>query len=900
MNVAAEANRIGEMVGGKYRVTRLLAKGGMGVVYEAQHAVVRRRFAIKFLRRDLADRRDILTRFQHEAESAGALENENVAAAVDFGIADDGTPYIVMEYLVGEDLASLLERQGRVPIARAADLIVQACRGVAAAHAADIVHRDLKPSNLFVSRRDDGTDLVKVLDFGVAKLQALEDQSAVTRTGAMLGTAAYMAPEQARGDRTVDARADVYALGAILYELLSLKRPHPGDSQNAILHHIASQAAVPIASVQPDVPPEMTQLLERALASDPGVRPLSVEALGRTLTPFARREVWPAPPQDSGPRRLELTSTLRAVSGNVGTELAPPAPSGRREPTLDDHRPAPRPNSAPPRRWRAVLAGAVAIATVGAVVAVIAPTPGRPPRNGRASKAPHRVHRLDARTRFLGSEPPPGAAPHIDALLKADRAREAALVSAMIATPSAIWILGGTPEQARAQVADAAARAARQGSVAVLVAYNHPFRDCTGYGLLGAKDTAAYQTWIDGFAAGIGNEEVIVILEPNGLGMVPYGVHLDGKRDECQPTRAGADGRRTAPPGATADERYAQLAQAVDTLVAKAPNAAVYLDGTHSAWLPVADAAYRLARAGVDRTAGFFLNAGNYQPTRRLIQYGTWIAKCAYLVDRSGADRSSPGPYRQCASQSEWMDPSDDAAWTKVESWYVEHVDHGPHPPSGPDALAHFVINTNRNGRGPLDVSVYGRPPYNQPAKVVQALRAGAWCMPPGRGLGFRPTADTRIPLVDAYLWTDTPGSSVATCDIAEGARAWEYGRYNPWHLGGEAQAHFDPLWGRVLPPAGDWFPDEALTLARNADPPLGEDGRPRAGDASLAQALDPGPTATFGRSRGQAPVSGGHSGGRRSKQADAGQPPASGPRPTSPPLPGPTQPLFDRANPYR
>ena len=251
----------------------------MGVVYEAQHAVVRRRFAIKFLRRDFATRRDMLIRFQREAEAAGALENDNVAAAVDFGVSNEGTPFIVMEYLVGESLADLLQRSGRLPVHRAADLVAQACRGVGAAHAAGIVHRDLKPQNLFVVRRDEGTDLLKVLDFGIAKLHALDEAAGATRTGTILGTAAYMAPEQARGEKTVDGRADVYALGAILYELLSGKRPHPGDSQNAILHHIATYPAVPLESVQGDLPQELITIVARALESDPAARPASAGAL---------------------------------------------------------------------------------------------------------------------------------------------------------------------------------------------------------------------------------------------------------------------------------------------------------------------------------------------------------------------------------------------------------------------------------------------------------------------------------------------------------------------------------------------------------------------------------------------------------------------------------------------
>jgi endoglucanase len=909
VKAASEADRIGELAGGKYRVVRLLAKGGMGVVYEAQHAVLRRRFAIKFLRRDLAERRDILTRFQREAEAAGALENENVAAAVDFGIAEDGTPYIVMEYLVGESLAALLAREGRLPVARAADIIVQACRGVAAAHAAEIVHRDLKPQNLFVSRRDDGTDLVKVLDFGVAKLQALDEASASTRTGTMLGTAAYMAPEQARGEKTVDARADIYALGAILYELLSEKRPHPGDSQNAILHHIATHPAVPLESVQPQLPAALLDVVGRALTSDPAARPLSAEALGRELAPLARREVWPAPREESGPRRVELTSTVLAGGGASPAGNTPSVRPGATGPTADDRAPGPATPGARARS-RVVVRGALLVAAL--VVAAGVSRRVATPRTKTPATQARRTHaHFPPETRFLSAEAFPGAVAQIASLLKADQTRDAALLSAMVATPAGIWFLGGTPEQVRSDVADAVARSGRQGRVPVLVPYNHPFRDCTGYGLIGAADTAAYEAWIDGFASGIGNERAIVILEPNSIGLIPYAQRMDGRHDECEPTRAGSDGKRLPAPGATPDERFAQLAHAIDTLAAKAPNAAVYLDGTHSTWLPVGEVSYRLARAGVDKAAGFFLNAGNYQPTRRLIQYGTWVAKCLYHVHPSQAGHVPPGAYAQCASQSDWMDPNDDRAWDKVDAWYAEQVDHGAQPPAGPDDLTHFVINTNRNGRGPLDATVYGRAPYNQPPAVVQALRNGEWCMPPGRGLGIRPTTDTGVPLVDAYLWTDPPGLSVASCDIAGGARAWDYGRYNPWGIAGDTQSHFDPLWGRVLPPTGDWFPDEALELARNADPPLDADVLP-APAAAAALAGSPGaagapaavPAAASGRPGGHKTPRGRPSG----RPVSAAVGPAPNPATTASPAAataredraGPARPTFDPDNPYR
>jgi len=318
--------RVGELVGAKYRIVRLLAEGGMGVVYEAQHTVVRRRFAVKFMRRDLAERRDILTRFQREAEAAGALESEHVAAAVDFGIAEDGAPYIVMEYLVGESLTALLGSAGTLPIGRAADLVSQAGRGMEVAHAAGIIHRDLKPQNLFVCRRQDGTDLLKVLDFGVAKLQTIDELNAATRTGAVVGTVAYMSPEQARGDKVVDQRSDVYALGAILYELCSGRKPHPGESHNAILHHIATQPAVPLASVARELPGDFLAIVGGALAADPAARPASAGALVEALAPFAKREVWPAPKLDdsSAPRLEPAHPSPGAEAGGIagGVESA--------------------------------------------------------------------------------------------------------------------------------------------------------------------------------------------------------------------------------------------------------------------------------------------------------------------------------------------------------------------------------------------------------------------------------------------------------------------------------------------------------------------------------------------------------------------------------------------------
>ena len=319
--------------------------------------------------------------------------------------------------------------------------------------------------------------------------------------------------------------------------------------------------------------------------------------------------------------------------------------------------------------------------------------------------------------------------------------------------------------------------------------------------------------WIDGFARGIGHALAVVMLEPDSTGMIPYNTRLDGSKDPCRPTVTDGNGNTVPAPGANADEAYAQVRYAVSSLVKHAPNALVYLDGTHSGWLPVGETAYRLYRSGVLDTQGFAVNISNYQSNEHSMRYGTWIAKCLHYATRLAADKGKPAAFRRCANQP--LPSADASAWDETERWYAQHVAHTP------PGMAHFVIDTSRNGRGLLDVGRYARPPYDQPEPVVRGLAAGAWCNPPGVGLGLRPTVETNVPLLDAYLWIKTVGESDGSCDIAGGVRAWDYARYNPWGITGEAQKHFDPLWGMVDPAAGTWFPEQALSLALNAEPPL-------------------------------------------------------------------------------
>jgi len=355
--------RTGELVGGKYRISRFLAEGGMGVVYEAQHAIVKRRFAVKFLRSDYARRRENLARFQREAEAAGGLENEHIASVVDFGITADGSPYIVMEYLAGESLASLLKREGNLPVGRAADLCAQACHGAEAAHAAGIIHRDLKPQNVFVCRREDGTDLLKILDFGIAKLEPIKHDEVSTETGAVLGTPAYMSPEQARGERAIDVRTDVYSLGAILFEMLSGRLPHPGDSPNAALYHISTQPAVSLAAVAPELPKPLVEIVDRALASDPGVRLQSAKAFAGELAPFAKRAVWPEAPRRLTPPNLPVGDVFTPRKAPSAAP-ASPAPDPGLAKAMDV-----RPDGRHPARVRIiVVAAAVALVAAAGVV----------------------------------------------------------------------------------------------------------------------------------------------------------------------------------------------------------------------------------------------------------------------------------------------------------------------------------------------------------------------------------------------------------------------------------------------------------------------------------------------------------------------------------------------------
>jgi serine/threonine-protein kinase len=275
---------IGQVFLGKYRVDAILGHGGMGVVAQCTHLGLNELVALKMLRQDVLLDRDATERFMREARAASKLRSEHVARVVDVGtFPDSQIPYMVMEFLDGHDLGDLLEQRGTIPAPWASMLVLQAAEALAEAHSIDIVHRDIKPTNLFVTWRPDGSAIVKVLDFGISKVPMGTDMQ-LTQTQSLLGTPAYMSPEQMRSARLVDARTDIWSLGTVMYELLEGRRPFEADSFSEMCVKVAVDAPEPMTKT----PPALQQVVLRCLAKSPDQRYASMAELGRDLIPFAQ------------------------------------------------------------------------------------------------------------------------------------------------------------------------------------------------------------------------------------------------------------------------------------------------------------------------------------------------------------------------------------------------------------------------------------------------------------------------------------------------------------------------------------------------------------------------------------------------------------------------------------
>ncbi len=314
---------LGSVIAGKYRVERVLGMGGMGVVAVGRHLKLDQKVAIKILRPAARSDHELVERFAREARAASRISSEHVARVIDVGETEDFVPFMVMEYLDGSDLGKVVRERGTLPPREAVDYVLQACEALAEAHRAGIVHRDLKPANLFLARRVDGSPLVKVLDFGISKLRLHNlDSEDLTKSEVIMGSPHYMSPEQLRSPRGVDARADIWALGAILYKLVTGDPPFMGATTAELCVQVLTQIAPRLSTKRADIPAALDEAVARCLEPDLTKRFASVGDLAQALGAVASDD------GHSSIRAIVRVMNLPEGSGPKSS-IPPPAPEER-------------------------------------------------------------------------------------------------------------------------------------------------------------------------------------------------------------------------------------------------------------------------------------------------------------------------------------------------------------------------------------------------------------------------------------------------------------------------------------------------------------------------------------------------------------------------------------------
>ncbi len=310
--------QVGDLVAGKYRVDRVLGEGGMGIVVAATHEQLDEKVALKFLRPVVASNPEIVQRFVREARAAVKVRSEHVARVLDVGSIDSGTPYMVMEYLDGQDLAQTVAARGPLPVSETVTYVLQTCEAVAEAHSLGIVHRDLKPANLFLARRPTGRPIVKVLDFGISKITSGGDNPALTKASAVMGSPSYMSPEQMVASGSVDVRADVWALGVVLYELLTGKLPFVAETMPELVGIILQKGYTPVGALRPEVPQGLQATIDRCLQKDRTLRFSNIAELAEGLVPFG-------PPRSdlSLERIAHVLGLTRGTDATISASLSP-------------------------------------------------------------------------------------------------------------------------------------------------------------------------------------------------------------------------------------------------------------------------------------------------------------------------------------------------------------------------------------------------------------------------------------------------------------------------------------------------------------------------------------------------------------------------------------------------
>ncbi len=369
-----EQGLLRQRVGGKYVVERILGRGGMGCVALGRHEQLGQRVAIKFMLASVAADETLRARFMREAQLAATLRSDNVVDVFDVGVLDDGLPFMVMEYLEGHSLADELKSRTRLPVAVATSYVLQALHAIAEAHDMGVVHRDLKPDNLFLARGRGGSFTIKVLDFGISTAGiSSEANHALTQTAAILGSPQYMSPEQIRESKSVDARADIWSLGVVLYTLVEGTLPFDGASIGEIFGKIQYVEAPAMSHASP----ELDAVVRRCLARDPEARYASAHELAAALQPFAATVAdgeFPAMPATvpAGPHAVAVGRGYSEPPAAAGSSLAATRVSGAEAPrTLSLGALSNAMQSAPaPRSRGLMLAGVIAGVALGALALV--------------------------------------------------------------------------------------------------------------------------------------------------------------------------------------------------------------------------------------------------------------------------------------------------------------------------------------------------------------------------------------------------------------------------------------------------------------------------------------------------------------------------------------------------
>jgi eukaryotic-like serine/threonine-protein kinase len=360
---------IGSTLSGRYRIIRKIGEGGMGIVYEAEHVLIEKRVGLKVLREDFSNRFDVVERFRQEAKSASKIGHEHIIDISDFGVTASGANFFVMELLHGRDLAEELEKRGPLSPRRALGIVLQCAEALGAAHAKGIVHRDMKPENIFLVDRKNEEDFVKIVDFGIAKMNDIETGGPgrkLTKTGMIFGTPEYMSPEQGAG-KPLDHRVDIYALGIILYELLTGRVPFMGDTFMGILTQHMFEQVPPLKTMNPrcNVPDEVERVVFRAVCKDPDERYRTMDELAGDLSGAL----------------LRTPNTVSSLAPPPGTVThyghGENEPVGQRSPRLIASTPATDFPSTSTRRGPLIAAlAALVVAAAGAAFFALRPAPG--------------------------------------------------------------------------------------------------------------------------------------------------------------------------------------------------------------------------------------------------------------------------------------------------------------------------------------------------------------------------------------------------------------------------------------------------------------------------------------------------------------------------------------------